>query len=153
MGLDDVFSFNTAAYQMKISQLSDIALKQCEVQKARKLLTCPVSIGVGLGGASVTGGLSLVLSAYSARQLRVAYRKLGILHAELTRRSIPLHQLNSNDRAIAVTSGLVAMGVGVGLDVAFPDLAGAEAVDHGTNGMACSYSFHLDDQLICLGRR
>ncbi|SPJ89725.1 uncharacterized protein FTOL_13086 [Fusarium torulosum] len=76
------------------------------------------SITTGAAGALLSGGGTLLLSAYGARRLSVAHSKLELIQAELTKRGIALHEIQKRDILIPVGASIVGMGVGIGIDEA-----------------------------------
>jgi hypothetical protein len=124
MGLDDVFSFNEAEYRLRITQLSDAELKKREREKHRRVCTSWGSAGAGFGGAAATGGLSLIFTVYSFRQLQVLKRKLKIIQRELGRRNIALHKLGWGDTTVAISATVLSALVGSGIDGMLGDAGG-----------------------------
>jgi hypothetical protein len=117
MGFDDLIDFDEAAYAQKVRQLPTAELKARETQKSRQFLAGSASLGLSLGALPATGGISLVFAATSARKMDIAKRKLEIVIAELQRRSVPLKSgLSTRDIVIPAIGGVVAMGVGTGVE-------------------------------------
>lgn len=83
--------------------------------------------------ATATGGLSLALTAFAARNVDVASEKLAIIEAELTRRGVPLRQVHAGDVLATFVGGMAAGVVSGDAQAAFgPDMsavAGAVPVD------------------------
>ncbi|KAM0078885.1 hypothetical protein ACKRZS_008751 [Fusarium odoratissimum] len=118
MTIGDFFDFNKAEYARRISFYDVNRLRKQEVVKIRQHTAAMCSITTGAAGALLSGGGTLLLSAYGARRLSVAHSKLELIQAELTKRGIALHELQKRDIFIPVGASIVGMGVGVGIDEA-----------------------------------
>lgn len=113
MGLDDLLDFDSPSYAAKIRNLSTPQLKGREEEKARQFLSGSCSLGLGAGSLAATGGLSAIWMGFSARNMDVAYQKLDIIQAELTRRGVPLKEgVSGADKKVAVVGGLTSLVVG-----------------------------------------
>ena len=140
MGLDDTFEFEEAEYAARMARESDQELKKREVIKMRQHLSTSFKVGAGIGGAFFTGGLSLLGSAYAARQYNIAERKLAIVRKELEKRKIKLHEMRKRDFFIPISSCCVGMGLAWGVD---------ELVSMGTNTGAVGVGVeHLADPSV-----
>ncbi|KAL5622496.1 hypothetical protein FOBRF1_001746 [Fusarium oxysporum] len=118
MTIGDFFDFNKAEYARRISFYDVNRLRKQEVVKIRQHTAAVCSITTGAAGALLSGGGTLLLSAYGARRLSVAHSKLELIQAELTKRGIALHEIQKRDILIPVGASIVGMGVGVGIDEA-----------------------------------
>ncbi|EXA46273.1 hypothetical protein FOVG_07001 [Fusarium oxysporum f. sp. pisi HDV247] len=118
MTIGDFFDFNKAEYARRISFYDVNRLRKQEVVKIRQHTAAMCSITTGAAGALLSGGGTLLLSAYGARRLSVAHSKLELIQAELTKRGIALHEIQKRDILIPVGASIVGMGVGVGIDEA-----------------------------------
>jgi len=123
MGIDDIFHFDAEAYTAKVSQLPTAALKQRETQKIRQYLSGSCTVGLAVGTAAVTGGVSLAAGALAGRKMHVAKQKGEIIQAELNRRGAPVKEkLTKTDRFIPLVSGAVGYFAG--------DMVGDALVDN-----------------------
>ncbi|KAH0536829.1 hypothetical protein FGG08_006327 [Glutinoglossum americanum] len=117
MGIDDLFEFDGAAYVRRAASKNTAELQKQEIIKNRQLVSASCSIGGGIGGATLTGGASLAISAYGARRLYIANKKLEIIQRELERRSVALHEFSNRDLFIPLATCLVGQSmVGAGLE-------------------------------------
>lgn len=127
MAIDDLFGFDEAKYRSKVANWEAAHLRKSEVVKLRQENGAVAS---GLGGvflAPMTGGLSLLGSAYGARRYSIASQKLKIIQEELDTRGLPRHTLTDRDEVIPVLSSMVGLGVGFGVGL---DAAAGAAGDH-----------------------
>ncbi|KAK0743520.1 hypothetical protein B0T18DRAFT_185789 [Schizothecium vesticola] len=124
MGLHDLFHFNSAAYTLKVSQLPTSDLKLREAQKFRQIC---MGSGSAVGSClmtAATSGLSLAFTAFAARNVHVASKKLAIIEAELTRRGVPLREVHTGDAVATFVGGMAAGVVGGEAQAAFgPDMS------------------------------
>ncbi|KAJ4247477.1 hypothetical protein NW762_013153 [Fusarium torreyae] len=118
MTVGDFFDFDEIEYARRISSYDLDRLRQQEVVKTRQHTAAVCSITTGFLGSIPSFGGTLVLSAYGARRLSVASRKLDLIKAEITKRGIALHELQKRDVLIPFTACCVGMGVGFGLEEA-----------------------------------
>lgn len=113
MGFDDLLDFDASSYAAKMRGLSTPELKAREEEKARQFLSGSCSLGIGAGALAATGGISALWMGFSARNMDVAYKKLGIIQVEFTRRGVPLKDgVNEADKKVAVVGGLTSFLVG-----------------------------------------
>jgi hypothetical protein len=73
-------------------------------------------MGGGIGGAILTMGGTLVVSAYGCRRYQVATKKLELIQAELLSRGVSLHEVNYKDVLIPFAANIVGQGAGFGFD-------------------------------------
>lgn len=116
MVISDFIDFDEHEYANRISQYDTERLFKQEVRKVRQQVSAGTSAGLGLVTAVFTAGLSLVTSAIGVRRLYVAAVKLELIKKELTRRGFPLYDTRMRDVLIPVTTSLLTLGVGTGLE-------------------------------------
>lgn len=116
MTIGDFFDFDKVEYAHRISLYDVDRLRKQEVVKTRQHTAAICSITTGAVGALPSCGGTLLLSSYGARRLAVAYRKLALIQAELTKRGIDLHEVRKRDVLIPLGASIVGMGVGFGID-------------------------------------
>ena len=116
MAFGDLLEFDAIDYQRRMSQCTDLQLKQKEVMKIRQRFSSSYTIGAGIGGAPFTLGFTLGLSTYGLRVHRVASAKRQIIEQELTNRNIALHVLRKRDFLIPLSTGPINSGVGFGIN-------------------------------------
>ena len=143
MGLNDTFGFDEAAYARQISneeKYPTYSLKENEIVKHRQHVSAGASTGVGIGLIPFTMGLSLLGSAYGARRLYIANKKLELIQAELTRREVALHNPTKRDFFIPFGVSMATLGLGAGADVvaahATSQIATHAIADHGSRAVA-----------------
>jgi hypothetical protein len=143
MGFSDTFEFDEGEYARQISnelKYPTHSLKQNEVVKHRQHISACASTGAGIGLAPFTFGLSLLGSAYGARRLYIANKKLEIIQAELTRREVALHTPTKRDFIIPFSISMATLGLGAGADAvavhATSQLATHAIADHGTRAVS-----------------
>ena len=143
MGYSDTFGFDEAAYAKQITNEKDYptyALKQNEIVKHRQHVSAGASTGAGIGLIPFTMGLSLLGSAYGARRLYIANKKLELIQAELTRREVALHTPTKRDFFIPFGVSMATLGLGAGADAvaahATSQLATHAIADHGSRAVA-----------------
>lgn len=113
MGLEDFLEFNSPSYATKMRDLPTRQLKAREEEKTRQFLSGSCSLGLGAGSLAATGGFSAIWMGFSARNMDVAYQKLGTIQAELIRRGVPLKEgVSGADKKVAVVGGLTSFVVG-----------------------------------------
>ncbi|KAK5107495.1 hypothetical protein LTR62_001067 [Meristemomyces frigidus] len=112
MTLKDFFHLSEADFTLRLSQMTDTELLKDDIHNVRT--THSGSLGAVLGAvqAPVTAGVSLVGSAIGLRRRNVARRRLEMIHAELERRGLPLHQQTKRDFFIPLAIAGVTMGIG-----------------------------------------
>jgi hypothetical protein len=142
MGFSDTFEFDEDEYASKISDEKEYPthiLKTQEIVKCRQHISAGASIGGGVGLAPFTFGLSLVGTAYGARRLYIAKKKLELIQAELKRRSVVLHKPTKRDFLIPFGTSIVTLGLGAGVDAlaahATSQVATHVIADHGTRAI------------------
>lgn len=120
------FSQKKYREDLRTKNLSHIALAKEIYRKRSKRLSSKVSAGAGVAAAFVTGGHSLVASAYSGRNISVESQKLAILEEEWAHRGHPpLAESTLRDKVIPITvafgASLFTLGLDVALAAAGPD--------------------------------
>ncbi|CAD0083022.1 unnamed protein product [Aureobasidium vineae] len=118
MGLDDIVSFDAAAYIAKVRKMDHAELRKREICKTRQIYSSSWSIGAGVGVAFFTAGLSLVGSAYGLRKMSIAEQKLVIVQEELKSRELDLYKERKRDFFIPMAIGVVTAGIGCGSSIA-----------------------------------
>jgi hypothetical protein len=116
MTWDDFFGCDWDEYAQRISGYTTERLCKQEVVKTRQVVSASCTIGGGIGGAAFTMGGTLAVAAYGSRRFRVANKKLKLIRAELTQRSVPLHTLDYKDFLIPFGASIIGLGAGIGLD-------------------------------------
>ncbi|KAF5009923.1 hypothetical protein FDECE_3908 [Fusarium decemcellulare] len=116
MTIWDFFEFNKKEYAQRISHYDTARLREQEVVKTRQHSAAVCSMVSGVAGAALSGGGTLILSAYGTRRYHVASEKLEAIQAELTKRGIPLHQPQKRDYLIPITASCISFGVGLGVE-------------------------------------
>lgn len=167
MGLHDTFDFDEAAYRQKCAERPTDKLQEEEIKKLRQHFAASASMAIGLSHAVHTAGLTLGVSAWGLRRYFVAKEKLEIIREELTRRGVPLHDMEKRDAAIPLGASLAGMGLGAGIghlvgdviatpDVPVPGPSGAGSVLHfvQTDPDAAAHGFAqgLADQANAVGQ-
>ncbi|KAI0083856.1 hypothetical protein BDY19DRAFT_613233 [Irpex rosettiformis] len=137
MAVGDLLHFDEAAYINKIARpwYPDEVLYDNIHRKRRQTASSGFAIGAGVALAPVTAGVSLASSAYGARTLDIAKRKLGLLEWEWGRRGyapLPEHFMRDRVLPMAVTGVVSAatLGFDMGLGAAGANVA-AQAGVHG----------------------
>ena len=128
MGFNDLLHFDEDEYKIKIAQHPDEGIYTNILKKRRQAASSGTSIGMGVALAHVTGGASLVSSAYNARTLDIANKKLELLEEEWEARGheeVPKNFFR--DRALPIAATGTASAVMLGLDAGI-STAGAGAV-------------------------
>ncbi|KAI0107913.1 hypothetical protein F4776DRAFT_675066 [Hypoxylon sp. NC0597] len=113
MPIRETLNFNANDYRRKVRGYPTEKLKQQEIAAGRKIVSGSFAVGAGLGGAYLTGGLTLLLAGYKARSTYVANKKHEILQGELHRRNVALHDIDGKDMVIAGSIGTMAVLLGV----------------------------------------
>lgn len=139
MGFSDNFHFDEADYVLKLQSLSDQELRSREVRAYRQHVTSSASIGSGLGFAFLTGGVSLLGSAYGGRRLYLAKKKLELIQDELKKRGLESHEPTKRDFFIPLGISVATMGLGAGIDA---------VAAHATSGIAAHAVAHHGSQAI-----
>ncbi|KAI1621993.1 hypothetical protein EDD37DRAFT_611490 [Exophiala viscosa] len=141
--LSETFDFDESEYARRISNENEyptLKLKTHEVAKCRQHVSAGASIGGGIGAAPFTLGLSLLGSAYGARRLYIAEKKLEIIREELVRRDVSLHKFSKRDFFIPMGVSVATLGFGAGLDVfaahATSQVATHVVADHGSRAVS-----------------
>ncbi|KAJ3540777.1 hypothetical protein NM208_g4911 [Fusarium decemcellulare] len=116
MTIWDFFEFDQKEYAQRISHYDTTRLREQEVVKTRQHSAAVCSMVSGVAGAALSGGGTLILSAYGTRRYHVASEKLEAIQAELTKRGIPLHQVQKRDYLIPITASCISFGVGLGVE-------------------------------------
>jgi hypothetical protein len=142
MGLSDTFEFDEEEYASKITDeqvYPTHRLKTHETAKCRQHISAGASIGGGVGLAPFTFGLSLLGTAYGARRLYIAKKKLELIQAELKRRNVVLHEPTKRDFLIPFGISMATLGLGAGVDAlaanATSQVATHVIADHGTRAI------------------
>lgn len=86
MGLLDTFGFSSKKYARHLKEFDDCQLKKKYYQKRTLETSTMFATGAGIGGAPSTMGISLVGSASSIRQTRLAERQRECIELELVSR-------------------------------------------------------------------
>lgn len=115
MGLHDTFDFDEAAYRQKCAERPTAKLQEEEIKKLRQHFAASASMAIGLSHAVQTAGLTLGVSAWGLRRYFVAKEKLDMIRAELTRRGVPLHDMEKRDAAIPLGASVAGLALGLGL--------------------------------------
>lgn len=115
MGLHDTFDFDEAAYRQKCAERPTAKLQEEEIKKLRQHFAASASMAIGLSHAVQTAGLALGASAWGLRRYYVAKEKLAIIREELTKRGVPLHDMEKRDAAIPLGASMVGLGLGAGI--------------------------------------
>jgi len=144
MAIEDTFQhFDPVAYARKISDQKSYPthkLKTQEIAKQRQHVSAGVSMGSGIFFAPLTMGVSLVGTAWGARRLYIAEKKLELITKELTKRNVPLHDTEAKDILLPLAIGVVTFGVGNELSnlaaEATCSTAAAAAAPHGMDAVA-----------------
>lgn len=140
MGFSDTFDFDEADYVLKLKSLSAQELRKREVRAHHQQVSSTVSIGSGVGFAIFTGGgVSLIGSAYGARRLYLAEKKLSLIQEELTQRKIELYKPKKRDILIPLGVGIATIGAVGGIDV---------IAAHATCGLAAHAVAHHGAQAV-----
>jgi hypothetical protein len=138
MGLNDLLHFDQQAYLQKISRpfYPDPDLYDNIHRKRRQTASSGFSIGAGVALAPVTAGMSLASSAYGARTLDIANKKLALLEWEWARRGyapLPHHHIRDTILPMAVSGAVNVLTLGMDMGLGS---AGANAVSQaGVHGM------------------
>ena len=108
MGILDTFHFDDDDYYKEHHELNATILRKKHHQKVMHLTTAIGGVAIGVGGAIVTGGVSLCSGVYSGRQHYIANQKKDILEKIMKEREIEIPQIRKRDvaggAAIAVTN-------------------------------------------------
>jgi hypothetical protein len=143
MGFRDTLKFNPDKYARHLKDSSDHQLKKKHHQKCLEITTCEVSMGVGLGVAPHTLGISLVSSAYAFRQAIVLNEQKDLIEEECRSRNIPVPRERKRDVGIGLAVGVGTMGLGVAVPIGLDSLSGqAIAGAASTASIACSGVVH-----------
>lgn len=151
MGLHDTFDFDEAAYRLKCAERPTAKLQEEEIKKLRQHFAASASMAIGLSHAVHTAGLTLGVSAWGLRRYFVAKEKLEIIRAELTRRGVPLHDMEKRDAAIPLGASMAGLALGAGLGhvvgnvMATPDVPVPGPNGGGGGGGSAALHFLQDD--------
>ncbi|EQB57167.1 hypothetical protein CGLO_02742 [Colletotrichum gloeosporioides Cg-14] len=115
MAIKDFFHLDEDKFAELVSKMSATELAKIEVSKTRQLFASSVAVGSCVAAAIPSHGASLLMVPYHIRRYDVAHRKHKIVQAELTKREIPLHDLQKRDVMIPVAAGLA--GAFIGLEI------------------------------------
>ncbi|KAF4536844.1 uncharacterized protein LTHEOB_11851 [Lasiodiplodia theobromae] len=148
LGYGGFFGLDDYEYQKHLREMSSQDLQKQEIAKLRRQITCALSIAVGICMVVLTRGGSLIIaSTVGGRRWRVAHRKLEMIRAELTRRGIPLHKLDSKDIEIPLLAQCVGAAVGAGLDFGLSTLVEINDVADFASGQTVFPGLVLDPEL------
>ncbi|KAG8829597.1 hypothetical protein FRC17_006336 [Serendipita sp. 399] len=111
MGFGDTLHFDEYKYRREHKYLSTSVIKKKLQQKTMQMASSSFGMGAGIGGAAFTGGLSLLGSAYSARQLSVLDQQTTILKEILAERDEAIPRERKRDYMVGAAIGVVALGI------------------------------------------
>lgn len=156
MGLHDTFDFDKSAYRQKCAERPTPKLQEEEIKKLRQHFAASASMAIGLSHAVHTAGLTLGVSAWGLRRYFVAKEKLALIRAELTRRGVPLHDMDKRDAAIPLGASATGLALGGGLchvvgHVMAPPLHVPVPGGGGGGGSAALHFFHDDPDAAAHG--
>jgi hypothetical protein len=144
--MDEFIHFDSKRYRAKASAMNNHALREKIFKQRRRTSAYVTSAAVSAAHAPVTGGLSLIVTAYTARRLHITRQKIKILDAEwLGRPGYEHRTLPRNRIRDILIPAAIGVAVAEGADVLGETLAaaGSAAVaDAGYDG-----ADYLGDQL------
>ena|SRR5258707_13985923 len=114
MGFFDTFHFDKDEYYGEHCELSAYALRKKHHQKVMLLTMTTGGVAIGVGGAMLTGGLSLLSAGYSGRQHSVANQQKKVLEKIMTERGIEIPRQRKRDVAGGAAIAVASLGLGVG---------------------------------------
>ena len=133
--LDELFEgVDEASYKAKVKEMTIEDLRYRECKRHRQINSGSWSVGLGLGGAIPTLGVSLLGSAYGGRRMYLASKKFDIVAAEIDVRHEAHYQTRKRDWMIPVAFGAATLGIGLGVEAIASDFATqavSGAADHG----------------------
>jgi hypothetical protein len=98
-------------YWEEICELGEDELRQQHALMGRKLLGASASTGASVGGAVLTGGLSLIVTPISARRMNVNARRKALIEKRLKEQGWALYKFTKRDYAIPLAATIVGGAV------------------------------------------
>lgn len=143
---EGLLGFSGSDYRAKISsrEYSYAELATNIYRKRRAIVTSEVSAVCGVVAAHVTGGTSLVGSAWSARNISVEMKKLRLLEEEWARRGqhpLPERTIKDTIIPVLITGAIGVFAFYVDLSMAELTAEAAQAAAQGIPG--CEFQGHL----------
>lgn len=105
MGLLDTFRFNKKAYIIKVKNSDSRMLLKKHQAKMRKHYACIMRVGCGIGFAIHTLGISVIGSAYYARQMHVLHQQARFIEQEIASRENVIPRRRKRDVAVGLFVG------------------------------------------------
>jgi len=93
------------------------------------------SVGWGIGLAPCTMGMSLLGSAYSARQIHIIYQQVKLIEREIASRDGEIPRHRKRDFVYGVMIGLTGVVIGVGIGQCIQPLIGPVVVGLASSGV------------------
>ena len=144
---EGLFGFDSSNYREKISRraYSYAELATNIYRKRRAITAAKVSAVSGVAAVHVTGGASLVGTAWSARNIAVEKKKLRLLEEEWARRGqepLPTRTLKDTVIPVVITGAIGALAFSV-------DLALSNAIEAMAQGPATGFpGYELSGHLV-----
>lgn len=140
---EGLFGFSSSDYSEKISrrEYSYSELATNIYRKRRAIATSKVSTASGVAAAHVTGGMSLVGSAWSGRNISVEKQKLALLEDEWARRGqtrLPKRTVKDMVIPVVIAGAIGVFTFSVDLGIANATATAAQAAAMGIPG----FEFH-----------
>jgi hypothetical protein len=115
MGVLDTLRFSEKKYREKHSKWSDRDLIKKHHEKVMIHTMNAGGATAGVLGAAATGGVSLLQTAYSARQMSVVKQQRKILEQILQDRGVGKPRKRTRDKLGGVALAAVSAGIGAGI--------------------------------------
>ncbi|KIM87776.1 hypothetical protein PILCRDRAFT_3526 [Piloderma croceum F 1598] len=148
MRLKEALHFNKKDYKTRMKQ-KDYTFGELAVdiyQKRRRIASSKVSIGTGVACAHLTGGTSLLSSAYAGRNISVEKQKLALLEDRWASTGIdplPKRPIKDTLIPIVISTAIGAFAFSVDLAISNAVATAADAAQLGLSGYALPVSSHL----------
>jgi len=110
MTLKDFFYLSEEEFVERLSKMSDEELMKDDMHNCRAMHSGAYGAYIGALQAVPTAGVSLVSSAIGLRRRHVAKRRLEMIHDEVTKRGLSIHQQTKRDRLIPLAISGISFG-------------------------------------------
>jgi hypothetical protein len=114
MGFRDTLKFDRHKYYKKHRYLDPHVLRKKHHAKVMLLASTTGGVAAGVGGAVVTGGLSIAGAAYSGRQHYIARKQMEILEEIMEEEGIEIPRTRKRDVAGGAAIAAASLGLAVG---------------------------------------
>jgi len=105
MGILDTFRFNKKAYITKVTKSDSNVLHKKHHAKTRKRYTCLMKVTYGIIFAIPTMGISVIGSAYYARQMHILHQQERLIGEEIASRENEIPRHRKRDIAVGLFLG------------------------------------------------